>query len=191
MGKKLGLTLTDVVDAAVTIADRDGLEAASLSAVAEQLGIKTPSMYNHVAGLHGLRRAMALRAASMLAEVFEEAARDSDDPERAIRQIAHAYRGYVKTHPGLYRTLSPAPKPGEDDELYEAMAAPVGVVLGILTSFGVDAEYGIHVIRAWRAMMHGFVDLETSGGFGMPTDIDTSFELGVDALILGVLGGKR
>ncbi|MCP4308076.1 MAG: TetR/AcrR family transcriptional regulator [bacterium] len=191
MGRKLGITLDDVVDAAATIADRDGLEAASLSAVADKLGIKTPSIYNHVAGLAGLRREMALHTATEISTVCETAVRDTAEPADALRQVSHAYRAFVKSHPGLYRTLTPAPKPGEDDELYEAMAAPVTVLLGVMARAGVAENQRIHSIRALRALWHGFVDLETSGGFGMPTDIDASFDAALEALIEGIMESAR
>ncbi len=186
MGRKVGITLKDVVGAAATIADRDGLEAASLSAVADGLGIKTPSMYNHVAGLAGLRREMALYAAVELTEVFSTAA-SSAPPDQAVRQIADAYRRFAKEHPGLYSALSPAPRPGEDDELYEAMAAPVLILAEALASLGVAADDAIHLLRGLRATLHGFVDLETNGGFGMPVDIDTSFSRAVDVMVSGLL----
>ena len=50
MGRKAGITADDVAVAAAAIADRDGLEAATLTAVAADLGIQTPSLYNHVRG---------------------------------------------------------------------------------------------------------------------------------------------
>ena len=34
-----------------------------------------------------------------------------------------------------------------------------------------------------RSALHGFVSLETSGGFGLPVNIDHSFDRLVDALI--------
>lgn len=189
MGKKVGLTLQDVVDAATTIADRDGLEAASLSAVANELRIKTPSMYNHVAGLAGLRRELALHAAREFTEVFA-AAVVTDNPDRTVRQIANAFRSFATEHPGMYAALSPAPRPGEDDELYEAMAGPVIILAEALASLGVAAEDAIHVIRGMRATLHGFVDLEANGGFGMPVDIDTSFDRAVDAMVDGLQGAQ-
>jgi AcrR family transcriptional regulator len=186
MGKKVGLTLEDVVDAAATIADRDGLEAASLRAVADELGIKTPSLYNHVAGLAGLRRELALFAARQMTELAENAAGDYT-PEDIIRRTAHDYRRFALDHRGLYRAMLPAPKPGEDEELYEALAAPVSFLAATLIAAGVAPERTIHLIRALRAVVHGFVDLEMNDGFGMPEDIDTSFDSAIDVVIAGVL----
>ncbi|MDJ0954161.1 MAG: WHG domain-containing protein [Acidimicrobiia bacterium] len=190
MGKKVGLTLDNVIDVAATIADRDGLEAASLRAVADELGIKTPSLYNHVAGLAGLRRELALHAARQMSEVVAEAA-GSDTPEEILRRTARSYRRFALDHPGLYSALLPAPKPGEDDDLYAAMAAPVTTLADTLVAAGVDEQQTTHLIRTLRAVVHGFIDLEMKDGFGMPEEVDVSFERSVDLVIEGVLSGAK
>ena len=187
MGKKVGLTLEEVVAVASTIADRDGLEAASLSAVAAELGIKTPSLYNHVAGLAGLRRELGMEAARQLAEVFAHST-DEGTPADVVKRAAHGIRDFALEHPGLYAAMFPAPKPGEDDEMYEALAAPVAVLAKVLTEGGLDGDRTIDAIRGLRSMAHGFADLELKGGFGMPIDVDKSFELALDVFVAGALG---
>lgn len=182
MGRRVGITLEDIVEAAAAIADRDGLAAATLSAVAKELGIKTPSLYNHVAGLPGLRRELALYASRHLTAVFT-AAIAGKGPGDALRSAAHSYRSFATEHPGLYESLLPAVKPGEDDELYEEMAAPVRVLFEKFAELGIGEEEAVHVIRGLRAMLHGFVDLERKGGFGMPVDLDRSFDEAVDLMV--------
>jgi AcrR family transcriptional regulator len=175
MGRKAGISPADVIEAAAAIADRDGLAAATLTSVAQHLGIRTPSLYNHIDGLSGLRRLLALRAATMLSEAFTAAADGLDGPAK-LRAIAVAYRTFALRHPGLYASLLPAPRPGEDDELYRAMAAPALMVADTLTEAGADHDTAIHLTRALRSLLHGFVHLESHGGFGMPVDIDASFD---------------
>ncbi len=182
MGRKAGISIDDIVTAAATIADSNGLAAATLSAVAAELGIKTPSLYNHVAGLAGMRRELALHSAQLLTELFRNATQ-GHEPRAAIRAATGAYRRFATEHPGLYESMLPAPKPGEDDELYEAMAGPVRVLLDQFAQLGLAEEQAVHVIRGMRAMLHGFVDLERKGGFGMPVDLDTSFDHAVGLLI--------
>ena len=182
MGRKAGISIDDIVTAAAAIADRDGLAAATLSAVAADLGIKTPSLYNHVAGLAGLRRELALHASRLLTTLFREAT-DGREPRDAIRAAAVAYRSFAIEHPGLSESMLPAPKPGEDDELYEAMAAPVRVLFAEFADLGFAEEEAVHVIRGLRAMLHGFVDLERKAGFGMPVDLDESFDEAVSLMI--------
>ena len=55
MSPRTGIGLNVVVDAAASIADRDGLDNVTLKAVAAELGIKAPSLYNYFDGVHGAR----------------------------------------------------------------------------------------------------------------------------------------
>ena len=185
MGRKAGITRDDVVTAAAAIADSEGLEAATLTAVADRLGIKTPSLYNHVNGLSGLHRLLAMRGSRILLEEFQEVT-EGLEGTAALRAIAEADRRFAVEHPGLYDAFLPAPKPGEDDELYNAMAEPVFLVAHILLDLGIPQEDAIHLIRALRALLHGFLDLEAKAGFGMPTDIDASFAASVDLILTGI-----
>lgn len=185
MGRKAGITRDDVVAAAAAIADSEGLEAATLTAVADRLGIKTPSLYNHVNGLSGLHRLLAMRGSRILLEEFQEVT-EGLEGTAALRAIAEADRRFVVEHPGLYDAFLPAPKPGEDDELYNAMAEPVFLVAHILLDMGIPQEDAIHLIRALRALLHGFLDLEAKAGFGMPTDIDASFTASVELILAGI-----
>ena len=57
-GPKPALTLAKIVDAAVHIADTEGLDAVSMSRVATALGAAPMSLYRHVASKEELRRLM-------------------------------------------------------------------------------------------------------------------------------------
>lgn len=48
-GRRAGLTRERVIDAAVALLDRDGLETFSLRRLATELGVEPMSLYNHVA----------------------------------------------------------------------------------------------------------------------------------------------
>ena len=51
------------MEAAAALADEGGAgEELSLARLAERLGVRKPSLYNHVEGLSGLRRELALMA---------------------------------------------------------------------------------------------------------------------------------
>lgn len=185
MGRKAGITIDDIVDVAAVLADRDGLAAASLTAVAEELGIKTPSLYNHVKGVAGLRRLLAMRGSQVLLEEFRLATEGLQGAE-ALRAIAVADRRFALEHPGLYDSFLPAPRPGEDDELYDSLAEPVFLVAHVFLDMGIAQDHAIHLIRALRALLHGFLDLEKAQGFGLPVDIDESFEAAVELIVKGV-----
>ena len=103
MAAKHGLQASQVIQAAATLADREGLERVTLAGVAAALGVRSPSLYSHVDGLSGLRRALALEAASRLGSILADAMRDRDGLA-ALRALCHAYRGFATQHPGLYGT---------------------------------------------------------------------------------------
>ncbi len=185
MGRRRGLTADAVVDAAAAIADEQGLAAATLGAVAARLGVRAPSLYHWFDGAGGVRRALALRGAALLGDILRAAAAGRSG-RAALRALARAYRAFARAHPGLYDALLPAPRPGEDDELYAALAAPVGVVAEALAPLGVPARRAVPVVRALRSMLHGFVTLERDGGFGMPVDVEASFDAAVELLARGI-----
>lgn len=190
MARKRGITRDDVVATAAAIADAEGLAAATLTAVATRLGVATPSLYSHVDGVAGLRRWLALAAADALDEAFTTAARSTTGTDR-LRAIGRAYRDFARTHPGLYAALLPAPRPGDDDELYAAMARPVAVVSEVLDDLGADPHDAVHLTRVLRSLLHGFADLEAAGGFGMPVDLDESFSVALDVATEGIARGAR
>lgn len=186
MAKRHGLTVADVVDAASAIADRDGLTAVTPSAVASALGVRTPSLYAHVDGAAGLRHALARRAHEGLAAALGEAAAGDAPPVDRLAAICRAYRAFALEHPGLYQALLPTPRPDEDPALAALAAEIVGTVAAPLADLGVPAERHVDLVRALRSMLHGFVDLELHGGFGLADPVDRSFDAAV-ALVLAAV----
>ena len=67
----------------------------------------------------------------------------------------------------------------------QAGARRVAELSAAVAALGVPDERRIDAVRAFRAAMHGFVVLELEGGFGMPDDVDASF----DFLVAGLVGG--
>lgn len=58
------LTAAAIVDAAVVIADRDGLNALSMRRIADELGVGAMSLYRHIADKDALMAAMAAEVGS-------------------------------------------------------------------------------------------------------------------------------
>jgi AcrR family transcriptional regulator len=184
---RAGLSPAAVVGAAATLADAEGLEALTLAAIAEAVGVRTPSLYNHVSGLGDVRRRLALLGMQELADVLRTAAigRAGDD---AVIATARAYRDYAHRHPGRYAAAQRAPD-AADDELAGAARSAVEVMLAILRGYGLEGDEAIHGARALRSALHGFVSLEVAGGFGLPVALDESFDRMVAALARGIREG--
>lgn len=179
MTRRRGLTGQAVLDAATAVVEADGTAALTLSRVARELGIKPPSLYNHVTRLDALHRDVALRAIEDLAGKLGAAAMGRTG-RAALRAIAVEFRSYAKAHPGLYE-LSARARP-DDEEYAKASMRPVEPVLAIFRGYNLDEEEAIHAVRTLRAALHGFVSLESMGGFGLDVDVDESFAWLVERL---------
>jgi AcrR family transcriptional regulator len=182
-----GLDRGRVVAAAAAIADAEGLEAVTLARVAAALGVRSPSLYNHVDGLDGLRRGIALLALGELGDALREAATGRAGAD-ALVALADAYRGYARAHPGRYALIQ-VPQRAGDEEALAAAGTVVGAVVGALRAYALTDDDAIHATRAFRAAIHGFVALEDGGGFGLPLDVDESFRRMVAALADGLAAG--
>lgn len=169
---RAGLTRDRVVDAAIEIVDRDGVAALSLAAVAKRFGVKTPSLYNHVDGLEGLRRELRRSGLRTLASELQKAAMGRAGHE-ALLAVAHAYRAIANRHPGLYALAQDASV--TDDDVDHAATAVVDVVVAVLSGYGIEGDEAVHATRAVRSALHGFVTLETQHGFGLPQSLDETY----------------
>jgi AcrR family transcriptional regulator len=178
-----GLDRARVVDAAVAIADAEGLEAVTLARVAAALEVRPPSLYNHVDGRGGLLRGVAVRATRELATALRRAATGRSGTE-AIAAVAQAQRDYARTYPGRYAATVAAPAPG-DAEHEAAAADAVDVLTSVLGGAGLEGDDVIHAVRALRSAVHGFAALEAGGGFALAVDPDDSFRRLVGALADG------
>jgi AcrR family transcriptional regulator len=181
---RAGLNTDRVVAEAADLADEVGLDQLTLAALAARLGIRQPSLYNHVASLDALRRLLAMRGKAELADVLGHAAigRARDD---ALVAMAHAWRAWALDHPGRYQAAQLGAASGDAE--HEAVSRrTVEVVAAVMDGYGLDGDDATDAIRAYRAALHGFVSLEASGGFAFPRSVDRSFDRLVHALVLAL-----
>src|SRR5881396_3053667 len=126
MSRRVGLDHASVVEAAARLVDEEGIEQLSLGRLAERLGVRTPSLYNHVAGLPGLKHDLVLYC---LRDVLDCIIRATIGKSRA-----EAYRAYARETPGRYALSQQAPDPG-DRELQVVAQQVVDVVRAVLAPY--------------------------------------------------------
>jgi AcrR family transcriptional regulator len=164
----------DVVAAARTVLERDGAAGLTMQAVADELGIKAPSLYKHVAGKAAIEIEL-VRAT--LAEVGRALHAALDRAERvggheAVAAVLAAYRSYALAHPNMYRLATAGRLPR--DELPEGLEDRACEPLVRLTG-------DEHRAQALWAFAHGMVILELDGRFPDGSDLDTTWAEGAAA----------
>lgn len=176
-----------VVQTAVELVNAKGMQALTLSRLAEELGIQTPSLYNHIDGLPGLQKDMAVLNAKLMADRLNEAAVGKSGSD-LFMEVAQAFRNYVKEYAGLYMSTlrSSGTQDVQDENLVREEERAVKIGTTVMASLGLKGQDAIHALRAFRSTVHGFATLEVAGGFGLPLECDESFRRLVTALSAGL-----
>ena len=157
-----GLDVEQVVRVAAELADEQGLAAVTLSEVARRAGVRTPSLYAHVAGADDLLARVAGLALTEIADraVVEMAGRAE---RAALEALCDAYRDYALDHPGRYAAtrhpISPAGPAGA------AARRHADLSVAVLRGYGLEQAAQVHAVRLIGSLVHGFVTLELAGAF--------------------------
>ena len=171
---RAGLDPAAVTAAGAALADEVGFSALSMGLLAERLGVKTPSLYKHVANQADLAHRIAVLATNEIADAMRDAIQGRTGSEALIAG-AQAMRRYVLDHPGRYAAGNAAKVVGSDDPLLPAIQRVVTSWSAMLHGYHLDPGQEIHALRMLRSVLHGFATLEADGSFQFATDIEESF----------------
>ena len=176
-------SLDEIIAAAWTILEMDGIEALTMQRVAGAVGVRPPSLYKRVQSRGDLVRLLIEDVYRRLAAAIDGAA-GSGDPRRDLAAVARAFRAFAHAHPRAYDLVFGPIREGWRPDL--ATLAPANsAVLSIAASLaGADhALEGARMIVAWA---HGFVSMELAGAFRLGGDVDEAFTFGIERLAVAL-----
>ena len=161
-----------IVEAARRILEEQGPEALSMRNVAAEIGIRAPSLYEHIADKRALESAIIAAGLSEQGVALAEALRSSADP---LTEMTAAWRQWALMHPHVYRLIyvrdldrdDPAVAAGE-----RSAAEPMWALCG----------GDVVSARVIWAFAHGMVQLELSDRFPPGADIEGLWQRGLEAL---------
>jgi len=180
-----GLSQEKIIEAAIRLMEEIGCENFTLKKLAEYLMIKPASLYNHIASQSELNYAIGKAALERLTTVMELASKEKEGIE-AITAISVAYRKYAKENPVLYETFINIPS--IRNELIKEGRHSIGDILRrILRPYRLTEEETIHMSRAIRSAMHGFISLENSGYFQTEVSLESSYAYMIRCLTVSLL----
>lgn len=146
-----------------------GPEAVTMRSLADEIGIRAPSLYRHFRDKRALEAAVIAEGLREFSATVTSALAGAAEPDRAL---ALAYRRFGLERPHLYRLMFGGPLPRDllPPGLEDSVAAPIVQVLG-----------GLDTARAAWAGAHGLVSLELAGRFPEGADLDAAWEALVTA----------
>ena len=181
---RAGLDFDAVLQAAVALADSEGLENLTIVKLALYLGIKAPSLYNHIRSLDRVKDHLTTQGLLSLLDRSRDAMAGVAGQD-ALEALGHSQRRFAKDHPGLWAATQ-LPVAGWSEASQRAANAYVALALAVLRGYGATGDAAIHAARFIRASLRGFIDLELGGGFGLPQDVDASFSTLLQMLDAGL-----
>ncbi len=158
-----GLTKEKIITQAIEIIENTGQSAVSLHELARTLGVKTPSLYNHIKNTKELQYEIFKCAIDKFV-INQRKATEGKTKDEAVQAFAEAYHAFATQNKGLYRLIMSIPS--EQDEMAKEMAIPLlHTVVEILSDYGLTEESIAHWQRVFRAILHGFISEEDLGYF--------------------------
>jgi TetR/AcrR family transcriptional regulator, tetracycline repressor protein len=148
-----GLTRERVLDAALDLADAEGLAALSMRRLAARLGVEAMSLYNHVTCKADLLDGVASRIFEAVA--LPDSALPWDDRLRALG--ASCYLAF-RAHPAVVRAIAA----GQADPRSAGALRILDAILGALLDAGLDTRGAVRGYRVLLGIVFGSVLLESA-----------------------------
>jgi AcrR family transcriptional regulator len=159
---RAGLTAERLIQAGAELADEVGFEQVTLSALARRFGVKVASLYSHLKNSRELKTGIALLALEELADRAADALAGRAGKD-ALAAFANVYRDYAREHPGRYAAARLRLDP--DTAAASAGGRHAQMMRAILRGYDLAEPDQTHAVRLLGSVFHGYVSLETAGGF--------------------------
>ncbi|HSJ50532.1 MAG TPA: TetR/AcrR family transcriptional regulator C-terminal domain-containing protein, partial [Actinomycetota bacterium] len=165
------LTRDRVIEAALQIMHREGLEGVTMRRIGRELGVEAMSLYSHVRDKEDILDGVT--EAIMSQFLFPP---ESGDWTKDVRTMAAEWRRLLSLHPGVIQLLAERHKPLEGIAVYR----PMDAALGVLRDAGLTAREAAQAFNALGGYIMGFVMMELGlmPGHGKAGHADAHEEMG-------------
>jgi len=169
-------SLEAIVAAACELLESEGIAALTMNAVAQQVGVRAPSLYKRVENRDRLIQLVAEATLTDLAERL--------DGKRGVADIARVFRVFGKERPAAFQlVLTPAPgTPTADDSFRQAATQAILSAAGELAG----EEHKLEAARLVVAWATGFISMELNGAFQLGGNVDDAWEFGVERIVAAI-----
>lgn len=188
--QKNSITIEIIIEAAAKLSNRTSLYSLSLKNIAEELSIKSPSLYNHVSSLDEIKEKLMIYGwkqveDKMIDSVIGYAGYD------ALKNMCYSFYEYAIENKGVFSAMLWYNK-FATVENKKVTTKSFDMMFKILRPLNFCDEKINHIIRTLRSFLEGFALLVNNKAFGNPISIDQSFEISLEIILNGIrtLGEK-
>lgn len=146
------LSRARVVDAALTLVERDGAAALSMRHLGDELGYEAMALYHHVPGREALLDALSEHLMAQIAPP-----RPQTGWRRALAAFAAELRAVTVRHPETFRLIGMRPMTSAP------VLSPVEALLGVLVEAGAPPRDALAIYRSVASFARGYALGEVNG----------------------------
>jgi len=173
-----------IIKTARKLIERDGIEHLSLAKLAEKVGIKAPSLYNHISSKESLLHAVIEDTYQQLFEAYDEVLQtDGITAEEKLLTLADVHFQFAHEHPNSYVLAYTAADPQKlsNTDMLLNHALKIQNIVKEITG----EENSLTAVRGLLAMVHGFVMLVLNGQLRRGGDLKQALRDSVRAYLHG------
>lgn len=173
-----------IIETSACIANRIGLDNLSLKLIAEELNIKSPSLYNHIKSLDEIKMQLMVYGWKQMEEKMIDSAVGVAGYE-ALKNMCYAFYDYATNNKGVFAAMLWYNK--YENSLKESATTKLFAMLfKIMQSLDISDDNINHIIRTLRGFLEGFALLVNNNAFGNPISIKESFDLSLEIIMNGI-----
>ncbi|MDO5575296.1 MAG: TetR/AcrR family transcriptional regulator [bacterium] len=178
------VTKKAVIETASALIDQKGLNQISLKDVAEALGIRTPSLYNHINSLDEMLQEVAHAGMAEMNDLMTKSSIGKISDE-AIKAVSAAYLKYMIEHPGIYETIQWASW-HQTEETTALLNQFEALLMALIRSCGYDEAADASILRLLTGLLHGYTTIQLRYAFDEPERVTKELTDAVDTVLTGV-----
>jgi len=173
-----------IVETARALIEQDGVESLSLGRLADELGIKAPSLYRHIVNKNALLQAVIEQTYMNLFHAYDDALENAgSDVQKQILMLSQAHRTFAHENPNTYMLAFTAQNPElrTNPDILLARAIFLQQVIAQISG----EESSLPALRGLLALVHGYVMLELNEQLQRGGDLSATFDAVIRAYMQG------
>lgn len=173
-----------IIETSAKLANKVGLENLSLKMIAEELNIKSPSLYNYFSSLKEIKKSLMFYGWKQLEEKMIDSAVGVSGYE-ALKDMCYASYDYAMKNKGIFEAMLWYNK-YDNEETINVTKRLYELMFKVTRSLNISERNTRHIIRTVRSFLEGFVLLENNNSFGNPISVKESFDISLEIIINGI-----
>ncbi len=173
-----------IIETSAKLSNKVGLDNLSLKLIAEELNIKSPSLYNHIKSLDEIKQRLMIYGWKQMEEKIIDSAVGVSGYD-ALKNMCYAFYDYSTNNKGIFTAMLWYNK-YENDKKDNATKRLFNMIFKVMSSLDISEDNINHIVRTLRSFLEGFSLLVNNNAFGNPISIKESFDLSLEIIINGI-----